>query len=749
MIVENHGEMEREINLNSIKTCFLSNYPPKECGIATFTKDLSQAMDKRFNPKLKSKVVALNAPEEIHNYNRRVIMQIDKEDINNYIDIAKKINNRDDIKIVSIQHEFGIFGGDYGCYLVPFLEALEKPVVMTFHSVLPNPEEERKKLVQAIVERSSAIIVMAEVAVKILNEDYGIPKSKLFVVHHGIPSVSFKKPEVMKEKLNLQGRKVISTFGLLSKGKGIEYMIRALPKVIEKHPDTLYLIIGETHPVVRSGEGESYRNSLIQLVNKLGLKDHVKFYNRYLSLDEITNYLQASDIYVCTNLERNQITSGTLAYAMGAGKAVVSTPIIYAEEMLAAERGVIAKFKNPNSYADAINKILSDSDYKDLLERNAYAFSRQMIWPNVAMSYLKIFNKVVKLREELTEKFPKIKLNHLQNMTDNYGLIQFANHTEPDIKSGYTIDDNARALIFSIVHDNLTSKGIPSKLTRTYMKFIENSQEQDGRFKNNHKNEEELTNRYSDDSFGRTIWSLGYSIYKVKDEKLKQRARQMFTKSFDKIESLETSRSMAFAICGLAYYCKDDPNQEAMYLIKTLADRLVEMYDAEASEDWEWFESFLTYANAKLPEALFLAYDLIGDEKYLKVGESTLGFLSDTVFIEDEVYPIGQNGWYNRNGKRALFDQQPLDVSYIIQAFLTAYETTQDEDYYDKAVKAFNWFLGKNHLNQMIYNENTGGCYDGLGRHSVNLNQGAESTVSYLMARIFLEEQKKKKRSSK
>lgn len=741
--------MEREMNLNSIKTCFLSNYPPKECGIATFTKDLSQAMDKRFNPKLKSKVVALNAPEELYNYNRRVIMQIDKEDINHYIDIAKRINNRDDIKIVSIQHEFGIFGGEYGCYLIPFLETLEKPVVITFHSVLPNPEEERKKLVQAIVNRCSAVIVMAETAVKILNEDYGIPKSKLFVVHHGIPSVPFKNSEVMKEKLSLKGKKVISTFGLLSIGKGIEYMIRALPKIVEKHPNVIYLIMGETHPVVRNMEGEKYRHELINLINELGLKNHVKFYNRYLDLNEITDYLQASDIYVCTNLERNQITSGTLAYAMGAGKAVVSTPIIYAEEMLAADRGITVNFKDPDSYADAINKILSDSEYKELLERNAYAFSRQMIWPNVALSYLKIFNKVVKLREELTEKFPKIKLNHLQNMTDDYGLMQFANHTEPDVKSGYTIDDNARALIFSVLHDNLMNKGIPSKLTKTYLKFIERSQESDGHFKNNQKNEEESTNKYSEDSFGRTIWALGYTIYKIQDEKLKSRSRQIFMNSFNRIASLESSRAIAFSLCGLSYYCRDDANQEAVYLIKTLADRLVELYDEEAGDDWEWFEPFLTYANAKLPEALFLAYNITGDKRYLEIGESTLGFLADTVFIEDGIYPIGQNGWYNRNGKRALFDQQPLDVSYIVQAFLTAYDITQDKEYYDKAVKAFNWFLGKNHLNQMIYNENTGGCYDGLGRHTVNLNQGAESTVSYLMARIFLEEQKKKKRSSK
>jgi glycosyltransferase involved in cell wall biosynthesis len=741
--------MDNEIELSSIKTCFLSNYPPKECGIATFTKDLSQAMDKRFNPKLKSKVVALNGPEEIYNYNKRVILQIDKEDINHYIEIAKKINKREDIKIVSIQHEFGIFGGDYGCYLIPFLETIEKPVVVTFHSVLPNPDEPRRRVVQAIASKCSAIIVMAKIAIDILNNDYKVPRSKIFLVHHGIPSVEYKPNTEMKQRLKLGNKIVLSTFGLLSRGKGIEYMIQALPYLVKKYPNIVYLVMGETHPVVRNREGEIYRQELIDLVNKLGLKNNVKFYNKYLDLSEIIDYLVSSDVYICTNLERNQITSGTLTYAMGCGRAVVSTASIYAEEVLGENRGLVVDFKNPEAYAKAIDSILSNPQVKDSFEKNSYSFTRQMTWPNVAFTHLKIFNKIVKLREEMTEKFPKIKLNHLQNMTDEYGLIQFANHTSPDKSSGYTLDDNSRALIFSILHSELFNSKISGDLSKTYLKFLEKSQEKDGNFKNNHKNQEELTNKYSEDSFGRAVWSLGYAIYKSKNTELKQKARGILLKAFDRINSIESPRAMAFALTGLSYYHKDDDNQESLFLIKKMADKLVEFYEKESSVDWEWFESVLSYANSKLPESLFLAYEVTKEVKYLEVAEKTLKFLSGIVFIGDEIYPIGQNGWYKREGKRAFFDQQPLDVSYMVQTFLTAYRITKNKEYYDKAVQSFNWFLGKNHLNQMIYDENTGGCYDGLGTHSVNLNQGAESTVSYLIARIFLEEQKRKNNALK
>ena len=358
------------------KTCFLSNFPPKECGIATFTQDLASEMDKRFNPRLKSKVVALTERSGFYNYGNKVILEVTKEDIDSYIQTAKKINENDEIKLVSIQHEFGIFGGEMGNYIVPFLEAVNKPVVVTFHSVIPNPDEVRKKVVESICSRSAGIIVMANIAVDILNKDYGIPREKIHVVHHGIPNVLFSKPDAFKKKLNLSNKIVLSTFGLLSRGKGIEYMIKALPSLVKKYPNLVYLVIGETHPTIREEEGEEYRRWLKDLVNHYDLKNHVKFCNKYLTISEIIEHLLASDIYICTNLERNQITSGTLAYALGCGKAVVSTPSIYAEEILSNGRGLLAEFKKPSSYANAINQILSNPKFREDMEMSAYTYGR-------------------------------------------------------------------------------------------------------------------------------------------------------------------------------------------------------------------------------------------------------------------------------------------------------------------------------------------------------------------------------------
>ncbi len=732
------------------KSCFLSNFPPKECGIATFTKNLSTAMDRRFNPKLKSKVIAINEEGNFYNYNKKVIMEISKNDIETYIDIAKKVNEADNIKIICVQHEFGIFGGEYGNYIIPFLEAVKKPVVVTFHSILPKPDEKRKRVVRAIADRCSAIIVMAKTGVNILNEDYGIEKNKIFVVHHGIPNVAFcSDNETIKKKLKLDGRIVLSTFGLLSRGKGIEYAIKSLSSLVKKYPNLLYLIIGETHPVVRKHEGEKYRNELIRSVRKLGLKNNVKFYNKYLSYDEIIEYVMASDIYLCTNLEKSQITSGTLAEAMGyGGKAIVSTPSIYAKEILSEGRGIVIEdTHNPEFFTKAIDRLLSNHDERKEMARLAYAFSRQMTWSNVALQYLNIFNKVVSLRKEITEKFPKIKLNHLINITNDYGIIQFCKHSAPDATSGYTLDDNARALIFSILHAKLFKSEhtaeISGNLAKTYLKFIEISQEGDGNFKNNHKNEEEFTNSHSEDSYGRAIWSLGYTVNNSIDLIIKDKAKILLNKSLGFIDKIESPRAKAFIIIGLCNYYKTRPEPEILSIIRNFANELVGLYNDESCEDWNWFESYLTYSNSKLPESLFYAYDVLRDEEYLEVAKKSLDFLSNLIFIDGELSPIGQNGWYKRNGERAFFDQQPLDASSMTIAYLTAYRITKNLQYYNNAVLAFNWFLGKNHLKQMMYDETTGGCYDGLGRHNVNLNQGAESSVSYLLARIFLEEHKK------
>ncbi len=730
-----------EKELAPSKVGFVSNFPPKECGIATFTKDLTNAMDKRFNPRLKSRVIALNEESSFYNYGKEVIFQINKDDLEDWISKARQINNSEKIKLVCIQHEFGLFGGDYGSYIIPFLETIEKPVVTTFHSILPEPDEIRKRIVKFICSKSEAIIVMAQKAVEILEKDYEIEPTKIHVVHHGIPDVSFSSQEKFKKHLSLDGKIVLSTFGLLSRGKGIEHMIRALPSLIEKYPNLLYLVIGETHPIIRKKEGETYRNQLMEEIKRLGLQEHVKFYNKYVTLTELLQYLNATDIYICTNLEKNQITSGTLAYALGCGRAVISTPFIYAKEILAEERGEIVKLKNPKSYSQAIDKILSNKEYKENLEKNAYDFGRKMIWSNVASEYLKIFNNIVKLREETVEKFPPIKLNHLRTLTDGFGVIQFAKHSTPDKTSGYTVDDNARALIAAVSYNHLFDSSVSEKLIEIYLTFLKYSQNKKGMF-NNIIHEDKVIND-SEDAFGRALWALGYTMKNTSNQKILEKSKKLFDKSFKLTNKLRYLRAKAFSIFGLYYYYKKYPQERIKDRALKLADSLIKAYEKESSKDWHWFEEQLSYANSKLPEAMFFSYALTKNKRYLEIAEKSLKFLSDMVFIEEKLSPIGQNGWFKRNGTRAFYDQQPIDASAMVQTFLTAYLLTKKEEYYKKAVIAFNWFLGKNHLKQMVYNETTGGCYDGLSENSLNLNQGAESTISYLTARLFLEEIKR------
>jgi glycosyltransferase involved in cell wall biosynthesis len=732
------------IGFKDSKICFLSNFPPKECGIATFTQDLITSLNKRFNPKVKSRVIALNEESSIYNYDSRVIMEMNKDYLEDYISMAKRINRSDKIKLVCIQHEFGIFGGEYGSYIIPFLETITKPVVVTFHSVLPDPNNLRKNVVKFICEKSAAVIVMAESAVDILNRDYGVSRNKVHVILHGIPDTPLKPVEPFKKKLRLENKIVLSTFGLLSRGKGIEHMIKALPYLVKKYPNILYVIIGETHPVIRKREGEEYRNSLVDLVKKLKLQDNVKFYNKYLDLNEIIEYLLATDIYICTNLERNQIVSGTLSYAMGCGKAVVSTPNIYAEEVLNHDRGVLADFQNPKSFADGIDKLLSDPAWKKRVEQNAYAFSRSMIWSNVASSYLHLFNKVVKLREETTEKYPKIKLNHLKNLTDNVGCIQFSKLATPDNASGYTVDDNARALIVSTIHDRLYNSEISKNLSDVYLGFLESVHDEDGKFNDMEYGTQKLIPT-SEDAIGRTLWALGHLINHSNNEEHIEKAKRMFETSHPIIGEDSSPRAKAFSVIGMYHYYKKYNDEEILLKITQLVDTLVESYKKEATEEWNWFESYLTYSNSKLPEVLFLAYNLTNNKEYLEIAEKTLKFLTNLVFFKDELSPIGQNGWYNRNGTRSFFDQQPIDASSMVQTYLTAYAITNNDTYYNNAVLAFNWFLGKNHLKQMIYNDVTGGCHDGLSKSSINLNQGAESTIEYLISRLMLEEIKKEK----
>jgi len=397
--------------LDKLKVLYLCSYPPRECGIATFSKDLIRAIDKKFNPTLKSEVLAVNDNgSSIYNYGKKVGCNMDEDDLEQYIEVAESVNKNENIKLVSIQHEFGIFGGERGEFLISFLEKLDKPVVVTLHSVIPRPDKKTLSVLKAIDKRSSAIVVMAEKAVNILNKVYEIDTNKIYVVHHGVPSVPYLYDRSkIKEQLGLKNKTILSTFGLINRGKGIEYAIKALPKLVKKYPDLLYLVIGETHPKVRKEEGEEYRSKLIRLVKTLGLRNHVRFYNRYLTLNEIVDYLKATDIYIYPALDANQIVSGTLAYAMSAGKAIVATPSIYAKEMLAKKRGMVVKLKNVKSMRDSMDKLLGNNELRKSYEKNAYDFSRKMIWPNVAANYLEVFKKVIDVNEKIgMYKMPKI-----------------------------------------------------------------------------------------------------------------------------------------------------------------------------------------------------------------------------------------------------------------------------------------------------------------------------------------------------
>jgi glycosyltransferase involved in cell wall biosynthesis len=731
---------KNNFNVKQLKTCFISSFPPRDCGIASFTDDLSSAMDKRFNPKLKSQVIALNENEKGYDYSDKVIFEMSAHDIEHYIETAKLLNNNDNVKIVSIQHEFGLFGGDYGCYMIPFLETLKKPSIITFHTVLPNPDPIRKKIVRAIANRVSAIIVIANKAIDILSKDYGIEKEKIHLIHHGIPNVPFEDNSKYKKFFGLQNNIVIVNHGFISRGKGIDYAVRSMPPLVKKYPNLIFLIIGETHPKASYENGIAYRKDLEDMILELNLQNNVRLINKYVPLKTLLKYILACDIYLFTNLEKEQISSGVLARAFGCGRAIVSTPIIYAEELLANNRGMLVKFKDPESFSKAVNYLLSNPEIRKEIEKNAYFFSRQMIWENVALSYLKIFNQVVELRKETTEKFSEIKLDHIKKLTDKFGIVQFAQHTIPDKKSGYTLDDNARALITCILHNRIFKDQDSLKLSKIYLKFIEYSQDKKGNFRNNHKNENEYTNPYSEDSFGRAIWSLGYIIKKSRDHNIKLKAKKIIKNSLNYIEKIKSPRANAFVLIGLCYLYKSSRSNFINKLIRKVANNLVDLYKSESSKNWHWFERVLTYSNAQLPNSLFFAYDVTKNKKYLNIAEKTLRFLTDICIIDKKLSPIGQNGWYSRDNKRAFFDQQPIDASSMVQAYLVAYLVTKNSEYYDNAILAFNWFLGNNHLNQMIYDEATGGCFDGLGRHSLNFNQGAESTIAYLMARLFFEE---------
>lgn len=720
---------------------YLSTYPPRECGIATFSQDLVTAIDKQYNPKVHSRLISINETAmSFYNYSPKILDTIAADSIKDYVAMAEYINARKEIKLVNIQHEFGIFGGQWGDYLIPFLQVLKKPAATTLHSVLPNPDDFLRDVVRNICDHSRVVIVMNTLSQDILIKEYDIPPAKIAVIPHGIPQVTFEPSIISKNTIGLKDKIVLSTFGLLNQGKGIEYAIRALPPIVRKYPNIIYLVIGETHPVIQKNEGEKYRNFLQKEVGRLGLQKNVKFYNKYLTLNEITTYLKATDIYISTALDKQQSVSGTLSYALGCGRPVIATASSYARFLVEKDRGILVRFRSANDVTAAIKKLLKDEKLLKSMSESAYSATRSMIWPNVARSYFTLFQKEAQIGKA-EKKLPQIKFDYVIRLTDDFGMLHHSRYARPQKRFGYSLDDNARALIVTTKYYAASQESYILKLMRNYLSFMKFNQKKNGQFARLVSGSKIRDLRHDEDVLGRAVWALGYFLSAdIQDKKMNDVANEMFKKSLGNADEITSPRAIAFTIIGLYHYFKKHPNKHIERLIKSLADKQLALYKESATDDWHWFEDMLTYSNSRLPESLYYAYGVTKNKKYLTVAEKTLKFLHDITFERQYYSPIGQAGWFIRNKKRSYYDQQPEDTSSMVETKVAAFAITNNKKYAKDAYKAFQWFLGRNHLDLMVYDEATGGCHDGLGQHALNLNQGAESTLSYLLARLSIGE---------
>jgi len=730
-------------NTKKDQVLFITSYPSRACGIATYSQDLRNAVQKKFSS-FSIKVCALEEGNTVRKYPDEVKCVLNSSDSESYIDLARKINADDAIKMVFIQHEFGLFGGDYGEYLLQLLYSLNKPISITFHTVLPNPDLKRKRIVETIIDVCDEIVVMTNHSSAILQNEYNIPVHKISVIPHGTHIVEWKNKQKIKKEYQMEQRLVLSTFGLLSANKSIETALDALPRIAEKFPNVLYLILGKTHPGVIQNEGETYRESLEKKVEELGLQDNVHFVNKYLDLPELLEYLRLTDVYLFTSKDPHQAVSGTFAYAMSSACPVISTPIPHALEMLQDNAGTIIDFQDSQQLSVEAIRLLSNDKLRKDMGRNAFHQTRATVWENTAISHAKLFNRYFDKKHSLAYRLPKINLEHIHALTTDFGMIQFSGICDPDISSGYTLDDNARAMIAVCTHYNQFKEPKDIGLIKTYLNFIDYCQQPNGKFLNYVDKEGEFhaQNDFDnlEDSNGRAIWSLGVLIahQHILPKTMIVQATKIIEKAIDIIPQIESPRAMAFAIKGLYFYQNIEKNN-VRNTIDLLANKLLEKYNTVSDTNWEWFEEYLTYANSSLPEAMLYAYLATENPAYKMIAHTTFEFLLSQLFTDDAIKVISNRGWYQKGSVPNKHGEQPIDVSYTIQTLDLFYYVFKDDAYRKKMEIAFSWFLGNNHLNQIIYNPLTGGSYDGLEEHSVNLNQGAESTVCYLTARLTVE----------
>ncbi|WP_081891336.1 glycosyltransferase [Gillisia sp. Hel_I_29] len=729
------------------KILFVCSYPPRECGIATFSQDLIRALKRCFGSTIEIEVCALeNECCDANDYPEEVKYKIDAQELNSFFQVANKLNERDDIGMVCIQHEFGLFGGDYGSHLVAFLLKLDIPISCVFHTVLPNPDEKRTKIVQALGDLSEKLIVLTNKSAEILESDYHIDTNKLAVIPHGTHIVLWKEKQRLKNRYGFQNKNVLSTFGLLSENKNIETALRALPKILQKFPNTVYLVLGKTHPDIIKREGETYRNALLTIVDDLDIKDHVIFINEYLELTRLLEYLSLSDVYLFSSKDPNQAVSGTFAYAMSCGNPVISTPIPHSKECLDPSTGILLNdFEDPIEISDAVIDLLEQPFIATSMGKNAFIKMRAFSWENVAISYSDIFQDYLQHNNSLDFSLPPIKTDHIEDMTTDFGMLQFSNFSVPDTSFGYTLDDNARALIAMLMYYKKKRNDKVLRLIEIYMDFIVFCQQDDGLFYNYVDYEKQFTNQNTEvnleDSNGRAIWALGYVLSDTENlpKSLVAKAENCFKNVIRNVADFKSPRAIGFILKGLYYYQENEPKTQYNQLADTLAQELLRIFNITSDKKWEWFEDYLTYANSILPEALFYAWLITKNKKYKDVAETTFDFLLSQYFMKGQIKVISNDGWFHKRNKRTFHGEQPIEVAYTILSLDLFCKVTHKKKYSKQLHTAFNWFLGNNHLKQIMYNPVNGACYDGLEKENININQGAESSLCYVMARLVVE----------
>ncbi len=732
------------------KIAFLGDYLPRKCGIATFTSDVLSAIAAE-HPNTECFAVPVNDIKGGYEYPDVVHFEIEEQDLPSYQRAADFLNISN-VDIVSVQHEFGIFGGPAGSHLLALLRELRMPVVTTLHTVLREPNADQRRVMQELVARSTRLLVMAERGRQILQEVYQVSPAKIDFIPHGIPDIPFVDPNYYKDQFGVAGRTVLLTFGLLSPNKGIEHVLNALPQILTEFPDVVYIVLGATHPNEVREQGEAYRLSLERLAKRNKVQKNVIFYNRFVELDELKEFIGASDIYITPYLNEAQITSGTLAYTFGAGKAVVSTPYWHAAELLADGRGVLVPFGDAKAIANEVIGLLRDDTRRHAMRKNAYKLGRDMVWSNVARQYMHSFELARLERAVLSRKsfatktldqqpreLPEMKLDHLVRMTDSTGLFQHALFTVPNFSEGYCTDDNARAFILAVLLDEMEEEPESIRtLATTYAAFLYHAFDYKTRRFHNHLSFDRrwLDEQGSEDSHARALWALGMGVGRSPYRSFQVMSGQIFAQALPAVAEFKSPRAWAFSLLGIHEYLQHlSGDRFASQIREMLTTRLMELFDKTALPDWPWFEDVLSYDNAKLAHALILTGNATGQKPVLERGLQTLRWLAKAQTAESgDFRPIGSNGFYQRGGLRATFDQQPIEAQAMVSACLEAYRVTSDAWWYEEAQRAFDWFLGWNDLGLEVYSSGTGGCRDALHVDRVNQNQGAESTLAFLLS---------------